>query len=122
MDEQESVDTKARNNPNQITAEDWAKMSVHARHELLDSKAPDIETANKERLISGLCRRCTNAVIYRRDHGEPVTICRAAGGREVPNDISDCTSYSKPGEMSLYEMGKVALLIDVRELPGGGYI
>ena len=74
--------------------------------------------------IRGLCRTCTHGFIRRREHSErPQIICQALfeHPHRVPPDIMHCSDYKRRGEVTLREMGELALLIDARET-GGQYL
>lgn len=82
--------------------------------------------AQKVGIIRGVCATCKHSMIYRRPHGDPVTVCRilsnygdaTSGLGLVPNDIEWCSSHTVDREpMTLGEMERLALVIDTRPNP-----
>ncbi len=79
---------------------------------------------NKFREVIGCCRTCRHAHITRRQYSEvPDILCTGIWEKphRIPLDIMECTSYERRGEMSLREMGTLALEIDPRK-KGGQYL
>lgn len=70
---------------------------------------------------NGLCFTCRHHMHFRRgSKNQFVLICRAVDPDiRVSEDITECSRYENPLVMSLYEMGQLATLIDIR--PAGGH-
>ena len=65
-------------------------------------------------LKAGLCGRCSSATIRRRTGHMEVTVHCGATNKMVPSDIEECSAYTSPKAMSLYEMEQIALTVDGR--------
>lgn len=81
----------------------WEKLEVV-------SKATTAETG----LSAGRCSNCANATIYRRKGQMHVEVYCSVAKRAVPSDIEECSAYTNPKAMSLYEMQQIALQVDGR--------
>lgn len=77
-------------------------------HEQLNHAEVLTESASPE--IPGVCRTCSNAMIYRRQLQTRV-ICRVLC-EDVPEDIESCSRYERRGGMGLYDMVGIATLIE----------
>ena len=95
-----------------------------ARMDDLERKVLHLRDAIGERKPHGasLCYRCANSMIQRRASSFDYTIHCNALMRPVPHDIAECSSYRRPNELSLYEMGQIAILISDREKEPGNYL
>lgn len=95
-----------------------------ARMDDLERKVLHLRDAIGERKPKGasLCFRCANSTIQRRASSFDNTIMCHALGRMMPHDIAECSSYRRPNELSLYEMGQIATLISDREKEPGNYL
>jgi hypothetical protein len=96
-----------------MDAYQWKSLDQYERTEALENRAHIIETRIESR-VTGLCGRCTHAIIYRRRGYPHYTIICTALHREVPDDISECSRYSDPHALSLSQMVSMALDIDSR--------
>lgn len=91
---------------------------VYAASRSSDEKTPRFPE------VSGICRTCKNAFITRRRYEAlPTVVCQAIfeNPRRVHLDISECTDYSRRGELSLNSMMDMAHIIDGND-PGGQYL
>ncbi len=82
------------------------------------------EGASKFPEVRGLCRNCSQAHITRRAYSEvPTVICKSVFDHphRVPLDIKECTGFQRRGELTLYQMNDMAILIDERQA-GGQYL
>ena len=71
--------------------------------------------------VTGLCRTCSRAWIWKRQYDEyPNVLCHLSYERPVrmPLDVAECTEYDRRGEPSLRELSELATLIDPRHNPG----
>ena len=95
-----------------------------ARMDDLERKVLHLRDAIGERKPKGdsLCYRCANSTIQRRGSSFDYHITCHALGRMMPRDIAECSSYRRPNELSLYEMGQIATLISDREKEPGHYL
>jgi hypothetical protein len=71
-------------------------------------------SAAEKGLNAGRCSTCANATIYRRKGQMNVEVYCSSLERVVPSDIEECSAYSDPKAMSLYEMQQIALQVDGR--------
>lgn len=75
---------------------------------------------------SGLCFRCNNAMIMRRkSEFEPRVYCDEMatmyGKTEVAADIAECSKFSQAGKLSIWDLAKLAKVIDLDEKPSVGF-
>ncbi len=85
------------------------------------SRPLDQTAAGKFPQVTGLCRTCSRAWIYRREYEEyPTVFCHVSYERPkiMPLDVAECTEYDKRGDPSLRELTDMAILIDPRHNPG----
>ena len=96
------------------------------RERLLDrvtSASRPLEQAppNKFAQVTGLCRTCSRAWIWKRQYEEyPNVLCHISydNPRRMPLDVAECTEYNKRGDPPLRELTDLAILIDPRHNPG----
>ena len=72
--------------------------------------------------ITGLCRTCAHAHITRTRYSEvPTVICEAliSEAHRVPLDIVECSNYARRGQMTLDDMGEIALFVDPKRVKAG---
>lgn len=65
----------------------------------------------------GICYRCNNAMIMRRKgEYEPKVYCdqmaSTYGMVQVATDIEECTKFSQVGKLGIWELAKLARIID----------
>jgi hypothetical protein len=69
-----------------------------------------------------LCERCKDGHIHiRKYRNEMVVFCRNIE-RVVPDDIDECNSYIPLGRVSLWDLSKLATLIEKPKNDGGHYL
>jgi hypothetical protein len=73
--------------------------------------------------IAGLCRNCTHAMIYRTPRmNTPIVLCgMTSPERAMPTDIVDCTKFSQVGVLSVWELAKLAIDIDITPNKTAGF-
>jgi hypothetical protein len=85
------------------------------------SRRMDAPTASLFPQVTGICRTCSKAWIWKRQYEEyPNVYCMVQydTARVMPLDVSDCTEYERRGELSLRELADMAVLVDTRKKPG----
>ena len=93
------------------------EIAASAGHRLLGAQG-----RHKFPEVKGLCRTCAHAHITRSQYSEvPTVICEAliSENHRVPLDIVECSSYAKRGQMSLDDMGEIALFVDPKRVKAG---
>ena len=81
----------------------------------------DAPNAGRFPQVTGLCRTCSRGWIWKRQYEEyPAVECLVSyeHPRRMPLDVTECTEYDRRGDLSLRELGEIAVLIDVRKKPG----
>jgi hypothetical protein len=73
--------------------------------------------------ITGICNHCTHSHIYRTPRmNTPVVICDERGSNyQVPIDISECNRFTQQGVLSIWELAKLAIDIDLTTKPQTGF-
>lgn len=101
-----------------------APSSVPNASDPLERAALHLRDVIGERKPKGdsLCYRCANSIIQRRASSFDYTIHCNALNRMMPRDIIECSSYRRPNELSLYEMGQIAVLISDKDREPGNYL
>lgn len=80
----------------------------------LETLAKSTSSAEKG-LNAGLCGRCDNSTVFRRKGlMTPQVRCSLVKG-DVPSDIEECSAFSSPKSMSLWDMQQIALAVDGRK-------
>lgn len=69
-----------------------------------------------------LCSSCTHASIRRQGSRNTRTIHCHEYGKQMPEDIVECTDYRAFGSLSLSQMAEIATLIDDRPDRYRGYL
>lgn len=82
--------------------------------ENLETLAKTTSSAEKG-LQAGRCTTCANSTLFRRKGQMSVIVRCSLMEEEVPSDIDECSGYSDPKAMSLYEMRQIAFIVDVRK-------
>jgi hypothetical protein len=70
----------------------------------------------------GICGSCQWATIIRRASRNTRTIRCGELGKQVPEDITECTAYQNFTQLSLQQMGQIAIVIDPRPDKYKGYL
>lgn len=72
--------------------------------------------------IDGLCGRCQHAQIVRaRRQNEPTITCDMLHDQRMPPDIEECNKFEGEGTLSIWNLAKLAKVIDDREGYKGDY-
>lgn len=88
-------------------------MFDHMKWEKLETLSKATSSAESG-LSAGKCSTCANGTIYRRKGQMHAEVYCAITRQVMPSDIDECSGYSNPKEMSLYEMQQIALTVDDR--------
>lgn len=71
--------------------------------------------------MPGICQRCNNSHIWKTERmPDPHVICLIgdySSPNRVPIDVSDCNRFSQIGAVSVWELAKLALDVDISEKP-----
>lgn len=91
----------------------------------LEKAANKLQGQNRESFVDSksLCTTCRWAFIVRQQSKNNRYIHCSSGypGNWVPDDISECNSYSNVTELSLGQMAEIATLINITEKRVGFY-
>jgi len=74
--------------------------------------------------ITGICKNCSHAHIYKQqDSGHATINCAAYGGwyakdHPVPDNITECSLFKGPQEMDIFEMKRIAWNIEITRKAG----
>jgi hypothetical protein len=73
--------------------------------------------------ITGICRNCNHAMIYRTPRmNAPVVLCGVmTPERLMPTDVVECTKFNQVGTLSIWELSKLALDIDITPQKTAGF-
>ena len=73
--------------------------------------------------ITGICRNCNHAMIYRTPRmNTPIVLCgMTSPERAMPSDIIECTKFSQVGTLSIWELAKLAIDIDITPQKQAGF-
>jgi len=78
-------------------------------------------TIKQRRTRDTLCRMCERAHIRTDDRGDTIVHCRAMG-RRLDRPVTECSMYTEKYSMSLYEMEKIAAIMDPHRRHAGFYM
>lgn len=99
--------------------DDKEALEIHSEIEDAVSKINAVErrlsTFNLEG-VGGKCFSCERAWIYRTARrNDPVVMCRATYSDPLlmPHDITECSAYSKRGEVDIFELIKMHNPVDL---------
>lgn len=68
-----------------------------------------------------LCFRCANAMIYKREGAaDPIIFC-SSFDRRMPLDIVECNKFRPEGTLDVWDMAKLAKIIDINEKKSVGF-
>jgi len=69
-----------------------------------------------------LCRTCKHATITRQASKNNRMINCSIVGKNVPDDIVECSDYTNILTLNLSQMSDIAILLNNRAEPAGGYL
>ena len=87
----------------------------------METRAEVVERIRVLRNPKYLCFRCRYSHIYKTEGApEPVVQCTKLG-EQVPGTITDCNEFQARGSLTVWEMAKLAKLIDIDEPKKAGF-
>lgn len=94
---------------------DWSTLKDYEKSTELEVRARRIDSRIKD--FAGkpsLCVSCEHGMIFRRRGYAHATYYCKSLGKEMPNDISECTGYEDPHALTFNQLATLALDIDPR--------
>lgn len=93
----------------------------------INASGDAIADSNRSRIIfrnkpRNLCERCKDGHIHIRKYRDEMTVYCQKIEKVVPNDIEECNSYIPLGRVSLWDLSKLATLIEPPRDKGGHYL
>lgn len=69
--------------------------------------------------ITGICQRCNHSHIWKTERmSDPHVFCNIHDpALHVPTDVSQCNRFSQIGALSVWELAKLALDVDIKDKP-----